>query len=79
MTDLMSVLHPATPPEPRNARLVKGYISTPDPDENVIADEKRLHKLRLNQQSKLRAKQRRQARVDAMNKLSNAMDKGAKV
>lgn len=79
MTDLMSVLHPATPPEPRNARLVKGYISTPDPDENVIAEEKRLRKLKINQQSKLRAKQRRQARIDALNAINDALTKGTKL
>lgn len=33
MTDLMSVLHPATPPEPKGARLIKGSMGNLHVDE----------------------------------------------
>lgn len=91
MTDLMAVLHPATPPEPKGARLIKGYASTPDPDENLIHDEKRMKKLKRNREYKLRLKMREkmkqksekqrrlEARKKAMEILNHALNHGGKV
>lgn len=61
MTDLMSVLHPATPPEPKGARIIRGCMGPPH--DEVEETPELLARRKKKRESAIRSKQRKKERT----------------
>lgn len=62
MIDLMSVLHPATPPEPKGARIIRGCMGPPHDDDDPVANrQKKMDYSEVSFQRKKKPKPQRKA------------------